>query len=237
MNQYSLNYSVDIVFCVDCTESMDNILNIIKGKALSFYRDIQERMRLKQKMVDTLRIRVVAFRDYAAYAQERRKGFLGNEPMLVTDFFHLPEDASKLKIAVESLQPVGGGDIPEDGLEALAYAIRSDWDARKDTKHRQVIVLWTDAIPHELGYGKDSPRYPQGMARNIRELTSWWGSPLSHGFCSQEAKRLVLFAPNAGEWNFISEQWDQVIHYPSKAGDGLSELDYETILSCISQSI
>lgn len=237
MDELYLDYKVDIVFCIDCTESMDNILNIIRQRALSFYSDLIDRMQLKQKTVDRLRVRVVAFRDYAAYADECRKGHRGNEPMLVTDFFSLPNESEKLKLAVQSLHPVGGGDIPEDGLEALAYAIRSDWDLDSSAKHRHVIVLWTDAIPHELGYGAASHKYPKGMAQNISELTMWWGNPMNHGYCDQEAKRLVLFAPNDGEWSFVSEQWDQVIHYPSKAGDGLNELDYETILSCISQSI
>lgn len=234
MNQFSLRYRVDIVFCIDCTESMDNIINIIKQQSLNFYEDLLERMRRKQKTIDTMRVRVVAFRDYAAYAQEMRKSLRGNEPMLVTDFFCLPEDAEKLKLAVESLQPVGGGDAPEDGLEALAYGIRSDWDWEKNAKHRHVIVLWTDAPPHELGFGKASPKYPKGMAGTIRELTAWWGN---QRYCSQDAKRLVLFAPDEGEWSFISEQWDQVIHFPSRAGSGLRGLDYETILDCICQSI
>lgn len=237
MGGYYLKYNVDIVFCIDCTESMDNVLNIIKNRALGFHGDLLSRMQLKQKSIESLRVRVVAFRDYLAYAEECRKGCKGNEPMLVTDFFSLPEDSEKLELSVRSLQPVGGGDVEEDGLEALAYAIRSDWDVRQDAKHRHVIVLWTDAAPHEIGYGKASPRYPKGMAGSIRELTAWWGNSLNYGYCDQEAKRLVLFAPDEGEWSFISEQWDQVVHYPSRAGDGLSELDYETILSCISQSI
>lgn len=237
MNNYCLKYNVDIAFCIDCTESMDNVLNIIKERALTFHGDLLSRMREKQKTVDGLRVRVVAFRDYAAYDQERSKGYAGNEPMLVTDFFRLPDEAEKLELAVRSLQPRGGGDFPEDGLEAVAYAIRSDWDRSLGSKHRHVIVVWTDAQPHELGFGKASSRYPKGMAGSIGELTAWWGNPVSRGFCDQEAKRLVLFTPNEGEWNFLSEQWDQVIHYPSKAGNGLSELDYETILSCLSQSI
>ena len=70
MSNYSLRYNVDIVFCIDCTESMDNVLNIIKERALSFYEDLLDRMRQKQKAVDALRVRVVAFRDYVAYDQE-----------------------------------------------------------------------------------------------------------------------------------------------------------------------
>ena len=237
MSNFLLKYNVDLVFCIDCTESMDNVLNIIKRQALSFHGDLLGKMRQKQKNVDELRVRVVAFRDYAAYARERKKKLPGNEPMLVTDFFRLPEEAGKLELAVRSLQPRGGGDDPEDGLEALAYAIRSPWDRSPDAKHRQVIVLWTDAQPHELGFGKDSPRYPRGMARNLAELTAWWGTDFAPGYCDPESRRMVLFAPEEGAWKFLSEQWDNVIHFPSRAGNGLSELDYETILNCLSQSI
>lgn len=237
MNQYSLNYYVDIVLCIDCTESMDNILNIIKDRALSFHGDLLAQMHKKQKTIDSLRVRVVAFRDYAEYEKEYKKGYKNSLPMLETDFFILPNDSNKLEISVRSLHPIGGGDKPEDGLEALAYAIRSDWDKTPNTKHRHIIVLWTDEAPHPIGFASDSISYPKGMARDIRELTSWWGNEMCPGYIDQDAKRLVLFAPNEGEWSFISEQWDKTIHYPSVSGAGLSELDYETILSCISQSI
>ena len=59
-----LTYNVDIVFCIDCTESMDNILNIVKDRALSFHADVQATMKSKGKEIDQLRVRVVGFRDY-----------------------------------------------------------------------------------------------------------------------------------------------------------------------------
>lgn len=237
-SNYGQDYHVDIVFCIDCTETMDNILNIIKARALSFYADVQRAMQYKDKRVSRLRVRVVAFRDYLAYDQERRKGSRGNYPMLVTDFFTLPEEAGKLEISVRSLYPIGGGDEPEDGLEALAYAIRSDWDQDYSTKHRNIIVLWTDADAHELGFGWNTSQYPRGMARNFSELTMWWGNRGKPGYMrDQAAKRLILFAPDSGYWNTISQLWDNVIHHRSKAGNHLNEVDYETIISCIANSI
>ena len=53
----------------------------------------------------------------------------------------------------------------------------------------------------------------------------------------QPAKRLILFAPNDGDWATISDTWDNVLHLPSKAGDHLQDVDYQTILSCIAQTI
>lgn len=230
-------YNVDIVLCIDCTESMDNILNIVKAKALGFYDDIIGTMKEKGKEISQLRVRVVAFRDYLAYDEEKRKNAHCNEPMLISDFFVLPNDAHKFEVSVKSLVPAGGGDDPEDGLEALAYAIRSPW-VTAGSKDRHVIVLWTDQVPHNLGFGKNSEKYPKGMARDLDELTEWWGDVKMPGYMpEQSAKRLILFAPNEGAWSTISCSWNNLIHYPSKAGDHLKDVDYKTILNCIAQTI
>lgn len=232
-----LTYGVDIVFCIDCTESMDNVLNIVKERALCFYEDVQQVMQAKDKQIDRLRIRVVGFRDYVAYENELRNNTYRNEPMMVTDFFTLPHEAYKLETSVRSLLPSGGGDEPEDGLEALAYAIRSDW-SHASSKNRHIIVLWTDQAPHDLGFGAGTSRYPRGMARNMGELTEWWGDAIYPGFMAeQSAKRLILFAPNAGAWSYISTYWDNVLHLPSKAGDHLRDVDYQAILGSIAQTI
>lgn len=237
-NNYGQNYHVDIVFCVDCTETMDNILNIIKGRALNFYSDVQKTMINKDKRISQLRVRIVAFRDYIAYDEEIRRGSRGNYPMLVTDFFHLPEDSQKLEVSVKSLYPIGGGDEPEDSLEALAYAIRSDWDRALGVKHRNIIVLWTDADAHTLGYGSRASTYPKGMARDFSALTAWWGNRKAPGFMTDQAvKRLILFAPGIGWWNDISQIWDNTIHHKLEAGGHLNEVDYNTILGCIANSI
>ena len=232
-----LTYNVDIVFCIDCTESMDNILNIVKERALSFYEDVQATMHDKGKEIDRLRVRLVAFRDYKAFSEEKKKKAHRNEPMLVSNFFVLPEDARKLEVSVKSLHPVGGGDDAEDGLEALAYAIRSDW-ITTGTKDRHIIVLWTDQRPHNLGYGSGCPEYPKGMAKNMEELTTWWGDKYAPGYMpEQQAKRLIMFAPDEGGWKTISDTWDNVLHLPSRAGDHLQDVDYQTILSSIAQTI
>lgn len=158
--------------------------------------------------------------------------------MLVTDFFTLPAEANKLEASVRSLYPIGGGDEPEDGLEALAYAIRSDWDSFPAAKHRNIIVLWTDAEAHPLGFGRQSRVYPKGMARDFAELTAWWGTRSNPGCIhNQSAKRLLLFTPCSGNWRDIAEMWDNTVLYPSAAGTHLRELEYSTILTCIANSI
>ena len=227
-SNYKMTYNVDMVFCIDCTGSMDNIIDIVKNNALNFYKDVTNVMEAKNKHITQLRVRVVAFRDYVAD---------GNEAMLVTDFFKLPEEAEAFERCVRSLEAKGGGDDPEDGLEALAYAIKSKWDVDA-MKKRQVIVVWTDAATHPLGFGAKSPCYPNGMAKDIRELTAWWsGGAQQEGFVDNNAKRLLLFAPDAPDWNVISQNWDNVLHFPSEAGNGLENLEYEEIINVISNSI
>ena len=226
-SNYKIKYNVDMVFCIDVTGSMDNIIAIVRNNALNLYQDVKKCMEQKGKHVDVLRVRIIAYRDYLSD---------GADAMLVTNFFTLPEEAESLKKCVDSLVAQGGGDDPEDGFEALAYAIKSKWNM-DEAKKRHVIVLWSDDDAHELGFGKTSPYYPKGMAADIRELTAWWGDSDEPGYMDQEAKRLVLFAPDMPGWKQVSDNWDKVLHYPSEAGDGLKDVEYSQIISVISQTI
>lgn len=226
-SNYKLTYNVDMVFCIDCTGSMDNIIDIVKTNALNFYRDVTDTMEKKHKHINKLRIRIVAFRDYIAD---------GDDAMLVTDFFDLPTETDDFEECVRSLTADGGGDPAEDGLEALAYAIKSDWD-NDALKKRQVIVVWSDDATHDLGYAKAEPNYPKGMAKDMAELTAWWGDVQTPGYIDPNAKRLLLFTPDLPSWNYISQNWDNVLHFPSEAGKGLGELDYRQIIDAISNTI
>ncbi len=226
-SNFKLTYNVDMVFCIDCTGSMDNIIDIVKNNALNFYQDVTQAMEVKSKHIDQLRVRVVAFRDYLAD---------GKDAMLVTDFFKLPEQAVDFEKCVRSLKADGGGDDPEDGLEALAYAIKSKWDT-EGMKKRQVIVVWTDESTHKLGFGSSSEYYPKGMSRDLNELSAWWGAGQYTGFMDNNAKRLVLYAPDAPDWNIVSRNWDNVLHFPSQAGNGLKELEYNQIIDVIANTI
>ena len=226
-NDYQMNYNVDMVFCIDTTGSMYPVLNMVKQNALNFYNDVTKVMTEKAKKIHQLRVRVVAYRDYLAD---------GNTAMRVTDFFNLPEQSAEFAQCVRSLEADGGGDEPEDGLEALAYAMKSRWDS-SGMKNRHVIVVWTDASTHPLGYGSQAPNYPQNMAKNFAELTDWWGDRQMPGVMNQSAKRLVLFTPDMPGWNEITKLWDNVICYPSKAGQGLQEMEYQVILNVIANTI
>lgn len=227
-SNYKMTYNVDMVFCIDCTGSMDNIIEMVKNNALNFYQDVTDVMEKKHKHITQLRVRVVAFRDYKAD---------GENAMMVTEFFKLPQEAEEFEKCVRSLKAEGGGDDPENGLEALAYAIKSKWDT-EGMKKRHVIVVWTDAPTHYLGHGSDCANYPKNMAKDIKELSEWWGGEgQQNGVMDDNAKRLVLYAPDAPDWNVIAKNWNNVLWFPSEAGKGLESLDYSEIIETIANSV
>lgn len=222
-----MTYEVDLVFCIDATMSMDPILDKVKDNALNFYQDFQNMMDEKGKKVSQLRIRIVAFRDY----------YYDSEPMMVTNFFRLPDMSEDFEACVKSIIPEGGGDDPEDGLEALAYAMKSDW-SNGAAKKRHVIVVWSDDGTHNLGFGKKKATYPKGMPKDFNELTEWWGSRNNPGLMDESAKRLLIFAPDKPSWSIIRDNWNNVIHAVTDEKDiGLSKVEYTEILDAICNSI
>lgn len=222
-----LKYYVDIVMCIDCTGSMGDLLDTVKNNALKFYPDLKDRCDKKDKDITQLRIRVIGFRDF--YAD-------GANAIEDSGFLNIPDQEADFKDFIHKLQPNGGGDEPENGLEALAMAINSDWTTGGD-RRRHVIVVWSDASTHPLGRAESKNEYyPQDMPDNFDELTDWWEDEQT-GKMRKSAKRLLLYTPDASSWTDIAVNWSNTIQYPSKAGEGLSDVDYETILSSIVNSI
>ena len=226
MEKYQLTYHVDMVFCIDATGSMRHVLDFVKHNALNLYQDIAGAMEKKRKTVSQMRIRVIAFRDYVAD---------GEQAMMASDFFVLPQQAQQFYDCVNGVTAKGGGDIPEDGLEALAYAIRSDW-TKEGVKKRHIIVVWSDAPTHALGHGRIAPWYPDGMAEDFDELSLWWEDEQLGGAMDEGAKRLLIFAPDAPEWNRISSEWSQVVHVQT-VSEGLAELEYQQVIDAVCNTI
>lgn len=62
--------------------------------------------------------------------------------MLQSEFFDLNDDADRadLQTFVDQLEATGGEDDPESALEAIHFAVNSDWDTDSTSKHRHVIM-------------------------------------------------------------------------------------------------
>lgn len=128
MQNCTIKYAVDLVFCIDGTRTMNDlgndgqsILDTVKCVARSIGTDIYDIMSSRGQILEQLRARIIVFRDYLAD---------GEHAMMVTDFFSIPQQVAEFEVCISSIHADGGGDIPEDGLEAMAYAIRSKWTAK-----------------------------------------------------------------------------------------------------------
>ncbi|OFS28277.1 hypothetical protein HMPREF3086_01610 [Dietzia sp. HMSC21D01] len=214
---------VDLVLCIDVTASMKSLLSRVKENAARFDSDLREELQAQNRIVRNLRVRVLAFRDY----------YYDAVPMNDSGFFDLASQSADYAAFLDSLVAQGGGDAPENGLEALALALQSKWKV-ETTKSRQVIVLWTDTSAHPLEKAAaDRPdNYPSGLPASFDELTDLWDQLPRH-----ETKRLLIYAPSESPWPAIGENWDQALHYPAKAGDGLQDYEYEQILKLLAASV
>jgi len=220
-----LSYAVDIVFCIDVTGSMTPIIDAVKANALRFYDDVQTNLTAKGKNVDELRVRVIAFRDFAAD---------GEAALQESPFFRLPDERAGFSDFVNGLIAQGGGDAPESGLEAVALAVNSPWTNRGD-RRRQVVVVWTDQPAHPLDPTTVPGELRGRVPADFSALTDLWED--AQGPLGASSKRLILFAPDGPGWSDISGVWENVVHHPSQAGGGLSEVDYGTIVDSIGNSV
>jgi hypothetical protein len=223
----NLGYAVDIVFVIDITGSMGAVIDAVKAGALTFHDRLLATMAEKGKYVTGLRLRIVAYRD--VYDNPA-------DALFATPFFRLPGDGPHFQAYVDGLFAQGGGDEPESGLEALAVAMGSDWERGMD-RRRHVIVVFTDASAHplEASHGRTLPPHV-GVVGSFDELTDRWDDPQGAQM-EFAAKRLLLYAPDVYPWQVISTNWANVLHFPSRAGEGLGEVEFSQIIDAIAGSV
>jgi len=211
----SIKYAVDIVMCIDGTESMNHFMKKFKSFALQFCDKLEKKMLEQGRRVAQLRSRVIVFRDYWADSADLA--------MQSSKFFNLRTQASEFASFISGITATGGGDEPENGLEGLALALQSDWEKSQDfAKQRQVVVVFTDASAHSLEKSPKPSHYPQNIPNTFDELTDYWHD------MPTTSKRLLLFAPDASPW-VVMDSWENAIYFRSKAGQGLEKLEMDEI--------
>lgn len=213
-------YCVDIVMCIDATGSMAPIIDEVKNNAMSFYQRFIDAMEESDKEVSELRIKVIVFRDYIC----------DSEPMVESEFFVLPDQSMAFKDFVTRIEACGGGDAPENALEAIALALKSNWTT-SGAKRRHAILVFSDAPALALGERADCPNYPTDMPKTIAQLGSWWeGTDQTLGSTYQrKAGRLVAFVPNAEPWTEL-QAWNRYWPAFSPAGTGLPDVDIQSAI-------
>ena len=214
-----IGHAVDIVFCIDGTESQKETLDLVRRMIPRFFEDLYHSYHVTGRWIVQLRCKIILFRDYQAD---------GQYAMQTTDFFLLPQQENEFIKCINGIQARGGGDPQEDGLEALAYAIKSSWTV-SSTKKRHIIIVLSDADTHPLGYNKDFPNYPKGMSANLSDLEEWWEDEMDI-----RAKRLVLLTPNVGHWACVGENWSQTWLVPQ---EDLDERIYHELVRMLTNAM
>lgn len=224
MNQQGIgDYNVDIVICIDATGSMAPIINEVKENAMSFYQKFVDAMDDNDKTVDQLRIKVIVFRDYIC----------DSKPMEESEFFVLPSQSDKFRTFVSGIEAIGGGDTPENALEAIALALKSQWTTG-GSKRRHAILVFTDAPALPLNERADCPKYPDNLPKDLSKLGAWWEGMDQSMDSTYQAKygRLVVFAPKAYPWNEL-QVWNRYWPAFSPAGKGLSDVDIQSAIDLL----
>ena len=208
---------------------MSPVIDLVKEKVRKFPHDLKDEYAKKDKVVDTLRIRVIAFRDFEADA----------DAMQASEFFTVEpgSDLAKFETFVNGLSASGGGDEPESALEALSIALSSNWTHEGD-RQRHVIIMFTDASAHKLEsrVGEVSEAFKDQVVASLDDLTDRWDGGQTVRL-KKAARRLLIFAPDAYPWNIIGDAWGQTVWAPSQAGKGLEEVEYGTILQGLTNEI
>jgi hypothetical protein len=119
---------LDIVVCVDATQSMEANVPYIR-------KDLAPMLQNVLKRYKSYRVGMLQFRDYF-------EDFLYQETPFTTDF-------SVVQNFIDHVRPFGGGDIPEAVDEALYAAIKDyPWQAKN-----RLVILVGDAPPHPIPRG------------------------------------------------------------------------------------
>ena len=218
--------NIDVVFCIDGTGSMGPCIESVKSNARRFHLEFVSEMTERGSEIDSMRIKVIVFRDYKDD---------GDGSMVESPFFELPADNSDFEKFLSEVSATGGGDGPENGLEALYYAMKSDFTT--GSKDRQVIVLFTDAEALDLRQRAGCPGYPADMV-DENGLIELWGCVTQDSSIKlrDRIKRLVMFAPNGTKYKELSSKLKRSMFEPVNMADGLGDIDFKDIIKLIAAS-
>ena len=194
-------YAVDLVICIDGTYSMHYLIDHVKKQAKDFYQlyaaEMYNRTPPRAIRNNGLRVKIIVFRDFADQK---------TTPLEQSRFYNLqdPSEIRAFQDYVDGITAAGGGDTPENALEAIATAMQTDWEPQGGRYRRQAILLFTDTCTYDLQVPSrvKSPNYPSRMPRNVEELLDLWEGNADQEdveelapLYSKKNGRLIIFAP------------------------------------------
>jgi len=123
--------ALDLAVCFDVTGSMESSINSVRADAIAILGKLKERL-------GDMRVALISFRDIE---EDKENAFS------VTPF---SSDIAQVFSTMNGWKADGGGDTPEDQLQAISLALdmwaATKSDPRKPTK---IVVVITDAPPHD----------------------------------------------------------------------------------------
>jgi hypothetical protein len=180
---------VDIVFVMDVTESMQPYVDAVKQNVIAFAQDLQSNSR-------DYRLGLVTFEDYVVSAYPDCNCAYRNS---------FTSDVKQFSEWVGSLHAGGGGDIPEDQLDALAYAAKFPFRPEAEG----IIIIVTDAPPHHDGDSSADTSHDQAFwdhhARGV-QVTDLTGAKVA-GMLKKNGLTLYGVVPPP----FIAPEYQEIV--------------------------
>lgn len=216
--------ALDIAMCIDSTGSMSGTLDAVKTNAINFYDSLNNSLIAKGvQPFPLVRVRLIYFKDYG----DAVPGLWDPDPLVASNFFRLPDESGNFNAFASPQVATGGGDWAESGLECLNEAMDSQWIkvgqsvsgfSQKVTDVYPLIVMWTDASTHRVGYPNSlaNPDYPpeSKMPRTDAAFLAKWEN---RDVIDQQRKQLLFFgdpAQPSGEPDGSESGWAQIMTWP-----------------------
>ncbi len=217
--------SIDLVFCLDMTGSTFHFAYEIAYNIDQVYKNVLKIFSDEDKQVGSVRLKLILFKDYES----------DSDPMTISEFFTLPEDEQNAKQFILSTRGGGGGDLPENGLEALYYAMKSDFVLNSNC--RQIIALFTDSDAVELGERSHCAGYPEDLlGANMDTLVDAWNLNICNDNelrLLERSKRLIIFAPAGTKYEVLKGCMNRCLFEPVEVSNSLFDFDFESFIESL----
>lgn len=215
-------FYLDTVFCIDKTFNMFSQIDFIIDFVNAYYDMAKAEIQNSVTRLEQTRIKIITFGDYNKMEQA------------VTDygFFVMPEQSGEL---FDALNEISSDCIPlkngyASGLEALSYAIDSDWVDLSNQNGRQEIVVFSSNKPLSIEESRNLDNYPDDLPKNLLELNNKWNT---NPKLVKNKKMLTLFCnleKDKNSWHPLT-RWDKVIAINTEdINEYTNEFLLETIL-------
>lgn len=216
--------NVDIVFCVDTTGNIPDLVYYLKDNIEKICNDVRARLEEEVTYIGDFRVKFVSFKDI----------YYDDNSLMESKFFLIPNDMKELKEYLLPFEPDGGGDKEESSLEAISLALKSEWN-NSSPRCRQVIVLFTDNPSHEF-LEKDYARIDvSGFPKDLDELKAiMLGENKEYNPAFNHKKlRFIAITPYVYPFNELIEEIPNSYSVPVLENNGLKDLELEDLSKII----